>query len=445
MSEDELRRFTIDKASLPEAARTALEHELRVRLTKKIQRIEDNLTLAPPISWNRTLFTIGFLILVLWTGRDLWHYGFFGTTFDILLWLLGIPLYLLHLKLKRSAKQPRTGTEPGFPKTADMGLTRYCNADSKAEITTPEELAHTGRSRWARLGIFLCMALVSAFFAAVFPLKLFHRDRVLTPVEVFQKVAPSVFVVEALGQDGKFRGLGSAVALSEELLATNCHVVQGSSFLRVTRGNKKWSATLVGAAPDHDLCLLNPGHSKPQKWDPVTEFRQRWPDTNVDDQTISRTLQDPAMFRIDFPDYAGLTDDEIRQYVTQLLKPPGPVLVPLEIVPSSALTTGQRVYAVGSPEGLELTFSEGVISALRDNEGVRIIQTSAAISPGSSGGGLFDDRGRLVGITTFQSKEGQSLNFALPCEWVRAALDQVVETDRKSSPELSDSELESNA
>jgi tetratricopeptide (TPR) repeat protein len=103
------------------------------------------------------------------------------------------------------------------------------------------------------------------------------------------------------------------------------------------------------------------------------------------------------------------------------------------------------VYAIGSPEGLELTFSEGVISALRDTEGVRMVQTSAAISPGSSGGGLFDAQGNLVGVTTFYLKEGQSLNFALPGEWVSGTLAASTEAVGKSSARLGDAGLESRA
>jgi tetratricopeptide (TPR) repeat protein len=76
------------------------------------------------------------------------------------------------------------------------------------------------------------------------------------------------------------------------------------------------------------------------------------------------------------------------------------------------------VYAIGAPEGLELTFSEGIISSLRDFDGSQYIQTSAAISQGSSGGGLFDTEGRLVGITAFFIAEGQNLNFALPAGWI---------------------------
>jgi tetratricopeptide (TPR) repeat protein len=94
---------------------------------------------------------------------------------------------------------------------------------------------------------------------------------------------------------------------------------------------------------------------------------------------------------------------------------------------------------------LELTFSEGVISALRETEGVRMIQTSAPISPGSSGGGLFDAHGNLVGITSFQLREGQSLNFAIPGEWVSGMLSSSTEAAAKSSARLSDVELESRA
>jgi tetratricopeptide (TPR) repeat protein len=65
-----------------------------------------------------------------------------------------------------------------------------------------------------------------------------------------------------------------------------------------------------------------------------------------------------------------------------------------------------------------LTLSEGLISSLRDFDGSQYIQTSAAISQGSSGGGLFDTEGRLIGITSFFVGEGPNLNFALPAAWI---------------------------
>jgi cytochrome c-type biogenesis protein CcmH/NrfG len=92
--------------------------------------------------------------------------------------------------------------------------------------------------------------------------------------------------------------------------------------------------------------------------------------------------------------------------------------VPLRL--STDLRVGERVYAIGAPQGLELSISEGLISGLRLFDGRRAIQTTAPISAGSSGGGLFDDRGRLVGITTFYANDGQNLNFAFPGEGIVA-------------------------
>lgn len=208
------------------------------------------------------------------------------------------------------------------------------------------------------------------------------KSQPLSPVELFQTVSPSVFVVEALDENGKSLMLGSGVALARDFLITNCHVVQSGSSLRVSRGKEMWTARLIQAAPSHDLCGLRP---------------------------------------------SGLT------------------LQPVGVRPSSKLATGEHVYAIGSPEGLELTFSEGIISALRETEGVHMIQTSAPVSPGSSGGGLFDAQGNLVGITSFQLREGQSLNFALPGEWVIDSLSHSNSSTGSVNSTASDAELESRA
>ena len=98
------------------------------------------------------------------------------------------------------------------------------------------------------------------------------------------------------------------------------------------------------------------------------------------------------------------------------------VSAPAVPLASDAVVVGQTVYALGAPAGLELTLSAGLVSALRldDAERLTAIQTSAAISPGSSGGGLFDDQGRLIGITTaFIGGNTQNLNLALPVSMVR--------------------------
>ncbi len=176
-----------------------------------------------------------------------------------------------------------------------------------------------------------------------------------TPEQIFVQVSPSVVVVDIFDAKGKSIGQGSGAVIGAGQVITNCHVVQWGKSLQVRQLGKTFKATLQYADPDRDLCQLS-----------------------VPD------LQAP----------------------------------PVALGTAKKLRVGQRVYAIGAPQGRELTLSEGLISNLRPYEGSQYIQTSAAISPGSSGGGLFDDQGRLIGITSFQFIEGQNLNFALPVDWI---------------------------
>jgi serine protease Do len=80
------------------------------------------------------------------------------------------------------------------------------------------------------------------------------------------------------------------------------------------------------------------------------------------------------------------------------------------------LEIGEKLYSIGAPLGLELTLSDGLLSAKRALSGSHLIQTTAPISPGSSGGGLFDAYGNLVGITTFLLKNSENLNFAIAAQ-----------------------------
>lgn len=176
-----------------------------------------------------------------------------------------------------------------------------------------------------------------------------------SPQQLFRTVSPSVYLVEALDGKGSVVALGSGVMVANEAVVTNNHVISESAAVRIRQGNRIWPATVTHTNGEHDLARLR-----------VTGLQSR----------------------------------------------------PVSIRNSSTLEVGERVYAVGAPEGLELTFSEGLISSLRSVEGGRVIQTTAAISHGSSGGGLFDINGRLVGITSAMVIEGQNLNFALPGEWV---------------------------
>lgn len=92
---------------------------------------------------------------------------------------------------------------------------------------------------------------------------------------------------------------------------------------------------------------------------------------------------------------------------------------------SATVLSGQRIFVVGSPLGLEETVSEGIVSAVRKVEGVgSIIQITAAISPGSSGSPVINARGEIVGVATLNLKGGQNLNFAIPSSRVAALLRQ---------------------
>ena len=90
---------------------------------------------------------------------------------------------------------------------------------------------------------------------------------------------------------------------------------------------------------------------------------------------------------------------------------------------SDSVRVGERVLAIGNPHGLEHTVSEGIISAVRPTQfepGV-VLQTTAAISPGSSGGALINMKGELVGVITFLIT-GQNLNFAISINDVKPFL-----------------------
>lgn len=86
-------------------------------------------------------------------------------------------------------------------------------------------------------------------------------------------------------------------------------------------------------------------------------------------------------------------------------------------VTESIPAVGEVVYAIGSPRGLKNSISQGIVSGLRQDGGRQLIQTTAPISPGSSGGGLFDKNSKLVGITTLRvGQAGEALNFSIPFE-----------------------------
>jgi serine protease Do len=92
-------------------------------------------------------------------------------------------------------------------------------------------------------------------------------------------------------------------------------------------------------------------------------------------------------------------------------------------------SVGEDVYVAGNPEGLQGTFSRGIISGLRRGEG--LLQFDAPVSPGSSGGPVVDGRGRVVGVTVASVRQGQNLNFAVPAQY----LPPLVARARRTAPD----------
>lgn len=94
-----------------------------------------------------------------------------------------------------------------------------------------------------------------------------------------------------------------------------------------------------------------------------------------------------------------------------------PGLASYDILPLGRLNdvvVGDPAFVMGSPRGLEATFSQGIVSSLRDAPPYRILQLTTPISPGSSGGPVMNEFGQVIGIATATITEGQNLNFAMP-------------------------------
>lgn len=183
------------------------------------------------------------------------------------------------------------------------------------------------------------------------------------------------------------RGAGSGVIWDRAgHIVTNAHVLAGASSALVrTADGTATRAALVGMSPAHDLAVLR------------------------------------------IPADAG-------------------TLRPAPLGTSRDLRVGQKVFAIGSPFGLDWTLTTGIVSAL-DREfpaggGAELrglIQTDAAINPGNSGGPLLDSAGRLIGVNTaIYSPSGASagVGFAVPVDEVNRVVPQLIATGRYAPPSL---------
>lgn len=116
-----------------------------------------------------------------------------------------------------------------------------------------------------------------------------------------------------------------------------------------------------------------------------------------------------------------------------------PKFVYVTLDDSNSLAVGERVFAIGSPLGLERTVTEGIISTTtRELSGDLYLQTTAQINPGNSGGPLFNLQGNVVGVTNMKATFGEGLGFAIPVENVRYFLNHrdafAYDNDNPSNP-----------
>ncbi|MGD9670753.1 MAG: S1C family serine protease [Hyphomicrobiaceae bacterium] len=153
--------------------------------------------------------------------------------------------------------------------------------------------------------------------------------------------------------DGEY-SQGSAVAVSSEYAITNCHVTDGMRFIAVydTVSKKAYDAVVSNADVASDRCFLK---------------------------------------------------------VNGALRPISSVRA------ANSLAVGEQVFTIGNPSGLTNTLGEGIVSGIRE-QNVVLVQTTAQIAKGSSGGALIDVYGALIGITTFRIKDAEGLNFAIAAD-----------------------------
>ena len=204
----------------------------------------------------------------------------------------------------------------------------------------------------------------------------------LSYAQVYEKNEQSVVTVHAL--DDKGVGQGTGIILTEDgYVITNAHVIEGASQAMVMLNNDvSYEAKLVGISPEEDLAVLK-----------------------VDAQG----------------------------------------LVPAEFGDSFAVRVGDEVSALGNPLGYRMTLTHGIISAVDrklevEGNTMYLIQTSAAINFGNSGGALFNDRGQVIGVTAVKIVSGdgstEALGFAIPTERVKYVVDHLIAGERMTVPML---------
>src|SRR3989475_11176643 len=182
--------------------------------------------------------------------------------------------------------------------------------------------------------------------------------------QLFKQSSPAVVLIQQLDAAGKWTSLGSGFVVSPSgVIVTNNHVI----------------------APDAGAVKL----------------------------TIKLPRGDV------FTDVRVIYTEARRDVAVRSIKALG--LPTLKVGDSDTVEVGDQVVAIGNPEGLELTFTSGIVESVRldPSQGYRFIQHQAPISHGSSGGPLLNMKGEVIGINTFTIKDAQNLNGAIPINYVK--------------------------
>ncbi len=203
-----------------------------------------------------------------------------------------------------------------------------------------------------------------------------------TPREVAEKVMPSVVLLVMEDEHRQPLAMASGFVVRDGVIATNLHVIEGaaSGYLRLVDEKAKQMAE------DEDT----------PKW--LAAAERIWSLNGV------------------------VASDPVHDLV--LLSVEGLKAVPLIIGDSNQVAIGDQVYTVGNPQGLHGTFSSGIISGVRKVGEDSLLQITAPISPGSSGGPVVTKNGEVIGVAVATFKGGQNLNFAIPSEYLSGLLAQ---------------------
>ena len=182
----------------------------------------------------------------------------------------------------------------------------------------------------------------------------------LTPREIAQKTLPSTVLLVMENSETEEAKSGSGFFVAEDIVVTNFHVIKKTTegYAKVYGQDKIYEVLgVVGTDEKNDLALLK---IKGIKGKPLK--------LNTDDSTA----------------------------------------------------IGDEVFAVGNPKGLEGTFSQGIVSSIRKTIKLNLLQITASISAGSSGGAVLNDNGEVIGVAVGAIESGQSLNFAIPVSLLRS-------------------------